>query len=574
MRIIPAFIDQDKSPPGEVLIYEKLQQATTDWTVIHSLDLAPFNRMKRTEIDFLIIIPDVGLLCVEVKSHREIGFDGQSWYPESVKKSPFQQAMDGRYALQRRISAGLGRLKDVPVVHCCIFPNAPFTVPRNLSIQSFEVMDRTRFRSLRHPDEFCAGLKNMAQKLIDTDPQVKPLRTPLSAVMIEEFIEYCFPIRKRRPEKEEELAARSHELEAKLRVQQTPVLKLSEWNSRIIIEGGAGTGKTLIGLEVARRKAEQGLRTAFLTFNNLVGKWAQSEVSQGNHPLLIAGPVNSVLLNLFDIDVPAQAPTSFWDDMLSEVQDALTNPERQQEAMFDYLVIDEAQDFLGRPDLFETVDLLIEGGFNGGNCLLMGDFQNQILTFDHDLISNTLNQFKRYSACWKLGENCRNYSAVGNLAISLSDASDDTYSGYMRTGGGLNSFKLATYKNIDEQIGKIDTFISASIKNGFKAEDITLLSYGSAAKSCITELQNQSTINLQAASETKRPGYVQYTTAHAYKGLENKVILLTDVDLRGTSVTRNLFYTAITRATEQVFVLCSEDSKQDLLNWINQKDLK
>jgi hypothetical protein len=574
MRIVPSFINEEQSPPGEILIYNKLQQATRDWTVIHSLDLAPINRMKRTEIDFLIIIPKVGLVCVEVKSHREIGFDGHTWYPESVKKSPFQQAMDARYALQRRISSGLAIWKDVPVVHCCIFPNASFSVPRNLSVQPFEVMDRSRFRSLALPDDFCAALLGMVEKLIHSDPQIQPLKRRLSDQMIDQLIEYCFPIRKRRPEKEQELLERSHELEKKLRIQQKPVLQLRKWNPRILLEGGAGTGKTLIGLEVARREAEQGKRTAFLTFNNLVGKWAQAQLASDEQPLLVAGPVNSVLLNLFDITVPKGLTPSFWNEMLSDIQDALTRPGQQQEAMFDYLVIDEAQDFLGRPELFETLELLLVGGFREGHCLLMGDFQNQVLTFDHDLINDTLNQFKKNSACWKLGENCRNYAAVGNLAISLSDASDDTYSGYMRTGGGLNSFKLATYKNIDEQIGKIDTFILGAIQNGFKTEDITLLSYGSASKSCITELQKQSTINLQAASETKRPGYVQYTTAHAYKGLENKVILLTDVDLCGNSVTRNLFYTAITRATEQVFVLCSEDSKQDLLNWINQKDLK
>lgn len=488
MYMIPGFIDEESSPPGEISVYKKLQQASTDWTVIHSLDLAPFNRLKRTEIDFLVVIPDTGLLCIEVKSHKEIGFDGQSWYPESIRKSPFQQAMDARYALQRRISSGLALWKDVPVVHCCIFPNADFSVGRNLSVQPFEVMDKRRYRSLNHPDDFCSALKSMVKILIDSDPQVRPLEKSLTENQVGKFIEYCFPVRKRRPEQAEEIHERELELESKLRVQQAPLLKLTDWNPGVLLEGGAGTGKTLIGLEVARRKAEQGKRTAFLTFNKLIGKWANAQLSEADHPLLISGSVNSVLISLFDIQVPANPSTEFWSDMLLEIQDRLTSPDCQQEIMFDCLVIDEAQDFLGRPDLLDTVELLLDGGFEQGEFLIMGDFRNQVLTYDPKVIEYRLEQIRRYSTCWKLDENCRNYEAIGKFAITLSDASKQTYSGYMRSGGGLKSFELGIYSSLDNEISRVEECIATALKQGFKAEDITLLSYGAANKSCIQQL--------------------------------------------------------------------------------------
>jgi hypothetical protein len=572
MLMIPGFIDEVSSPPGEVTLYRKLHQANVGWTVIHSLDLAPFNRMKRTEIDFLIIIPDIGLLCVEVKSHKEIGFDGQNWYPESVKKSPFQQAMDARYALQRRLSSELALWKDVPVIHCCIFPNANFSVPRNLSIQPFEIMDKRRFRSLNLPDEFCSTLRGMAEKLINSDPQIKPLKKSLSEMQIRQFIEFCYPVRKRCPENAEEIRERGKELESKLRIQQAPVLKLTDWNSRILMDGGAGTGKTLIGLEIARRKARQGKRTGFLTFNRLVGQWAQAQLALTKNPLLIAGPVNSILVNMFDIKVPKDPCTTFWADILLKIQDDLTRPGPQHEAMFDCLVIDEAQDFLGRPDLLETIELLLKGGFENGEYLLMGDFRNQVLTYDREVIDTKLNQLRRYSTCWKLDENCRNYTAIGNLAITLSDANKQTYSGYMRSGGGLKSFELAIYSDINDEIGRIEKFVSHILKEGFRAQDITFLSYGSISKSCFEQMSDKSNLKLQSASENKRPNYIEYSTAHAFKGLENKVIVLTDVELDSIHANRNRFYTAITRATEQVLVLCSERSKPDLLKWINQQD--
>ena len=59
-----------------------------------------------------------------------------------------------------------------------------------------------------------------------------------------------------------------------------------------------------------------------------------------------------------------------------------------------------------------------------------------------------------------------------------------------------------------------------------------------------------------------------YTTVHSFKGMENKVIILTDIDLNGRDVERSLFYTGMTRATESVRVLCSKTSQKTLLSYL------
>ena len=76
-RMIPAFIDED-SPPGERDVWHMLAGGPADWTVLHALDLAPWRRNSRTEVDFVVIVPDVGLLCIEVKATaRASGSVGQ-----------------------------------------------------------------------------------------------------------------------------------------------------------------------------------------------------------------------------------------------------------------------------------------------------------------------------------------------------------------------------------------------------------------------------------------------------------------------------------------------------------------
>ena len=55
----------------------------------------------------------------------------------------------------------------------------------------------------------------------------------------------------------------------------------------------------------------------------------------------------------------------------------------------------------------------------------------------------------------------------------------------------------------------------------------------------------------------------------AFKGLENKVIILTDVVLGEPHFRRHLLYTGMTRATESVRVSCDKRSQQMLASWLS-----
>jgi ATP-dependent exoDNAse (exonuclease V) alpha subunit len=56
--------------------------------------------------------------------------------------------------------------------------------------------------------------------------------------------------------------------------------------------------------------------------------------------------------------------------------------------------------------------------------------------------------------------------------------------------------------------------------------------------------------------------------------LENKIIILTDVELNDTDFHRDLFYTGMTRATESVRVLCRNGSQSTLAEWIVKGKVK
>ncbi len=565
MRMIPGFIDES-APPGEVDLYRKLESAQYGWTVIHSLDLAPSNHNRRTELDFVILIPDVGILCIEVKSHREIGFDGDRWYPESITKSPFRQAQDARFALRRRLLDRLASFSQVPVVHCCIFPRADFAVAPNLSIQPYEVMDRGRFEACATGEALCDGLKTMVLRIIDADPTITPLKAPLSVPQVTDFVNFCFPIRTRRPEKNAEICYREEELKQLLREQQRPVLHLTEYNPRVLVEGGAGTGKSLIGIEVARRKAAQGLRVGYLCFNRLIGQWAASQLECDHHPLLVGGSALSVLMSLTGISVPDNPDDDFWSDLPLAIQDRLTDPSCAHDARFDYLIIDEAQDIIGRPDLLDCIRLLLDGGLDGGRYLMLGDFRNQVLT-GAAALETTLAAMRCYAARWVLTENCRNYKAIGQIAMKLSKADRSTYSGYLRQGGGLHAWNLGLYQDAADQVRQIITCIDSALASGFSAEDITVLSFGAEHQS-VLPLLYETCRRPFVTSGSKGVKGIRCSTVPAYKGLENKVIIITDVTPSDSGFDRSRFYTGITRAQERLHLFCHASGSSQLAEWV------
>ncbi len=570
-RLIPSFMD-DRTPPGERDIFNLLASGPDHWVVLHSVDLAPWNRGLRTEIDFVVIVPDTGIICLEVKSHEHIVFDGQRWYPETISRSPFKQASDGRHTFYRRLAELEPEFKKVPVVHGCIFPRAPFDLLPNLSVQPWELMDLRAFRAFDSGDEFCADLKARMEQSVAADMKLTRLDYRLSQEQIDTIVKRCVPVQKCRPNAREEITRREQEIEKVLRDQQKPVLQLAGWNDRLVVSGAAGTGKTLIAMEIARRVAEKGRRVALLCYNQLVGDWVRQRNEQTSPvlPNLIAGRAIRVMAEMTGVEIPKEPLRDFWENELPQkLEERLTDPDFKAAAVFDYLVLDEAQDLLARPRLWQCISQFLSGGMEKGAFTLFGDFDHQVLT-EREPMYQALKALD--VSCrpvrWKLSENCRNYRMVGETAVRLAGHSGCTYSGYLRTGGGVHNYDIFFYEDDSAQLDRLGRWLKEFMVQGYRPSEITLLSFRAD--------------HLSAAARLKFAGYklrpawqagdlTIYASVHAFKGLENKVIILTDVVLDDLDFRRDLFYTGMTRATESVRVLCDRRSQETLCGWLAGK---
>jgi hypothetical protein len=568
-HLIPSFCD-DRTPAGERDVFNMLSAGPDEWVALHSLDLAPWNRGLRTEVDFVVLVPDTGVLCLEVKSHDSISFENGRWHPPEIRRSPFKQASDGRHTFYRRLRELAPQFHHVPVVHCCIFTHARFDLTPNLSVPSRELMDARVFRMFATGEAFCADLKTRMRSSIDSEENLRPLPRPLSPAQVKAVVGICVPVQKRRTDAREEIRRREQDIERVLRVQQKPVLELAALNDRVVVGGAAGTGKTLIAMEVARRAAEKGRRTGLVCFNQLVGDWMGERIQHGGvpPPNLIAGRAIRIMAEMAGVTIPKDPPSRYWDQELPEqLEERLTDPEFRVVAQFDYLVVDEAQDLLARPSLWECLTRFLNRGLADGSYCLFGDFDNQVLG-KRQAIDEGLAAVRVVGrpATYRLSENCRNYRIVGESAVRLSGFATDVYSGYMRSGGGLQNYDIFFYADEREQQAQLARWLKEFQSLGYKPGEITILSFR-ASDECAAARLAATGFKLRPAWQ-RAADCTAYTSVQAFKGLENKVIILTDVVLGEPHFHRHLFYTGMTRASEFVRVSCDRRSQQTLSSWL------
>lgn len=558
-RLMPSFTD-DRTPPGERDVFNYLSTGPADWTAIHSLDLSPWNKGLRTEVDFVVIVPDIGILCIEVKSHQNISFDGKQWHPSTITRSPFKQALDGSKTFSRQLCELQPAWARVPVVQLCIFPRARFDIGPNISVRPWELIDYVQFAGYPDGAAFCFDLRERMLRSITADRSLPRLDSPLHSGQVDEIADLCVPVQRWRPDKRAEVEARARDAELKLRVQQRPILKLAAENSHLVVSGGAGTGKTLTAIELATRFAESGQRVGLFCFNRLVGDWIAESVKPKVTalPRLIAGSATQTLCRMTGISVPTDATDDFFQTQLPDLIDAkLKDEELLAVSTFDVLIIDEAQDIFARPHLRETLLRLAKTGPDS-KIIILGDFENQVLG-DREEVRTVLEAYceTKHPVRWRLDENCRNYQVVGDTGVRLAGFRQSIYSAYVRGQGARDNIDIQYYETADQQSLIIKNWLERSIADGYRKSEITLLSFNADAASAATRLRKAGVPLQPAYGSGTLP---RFSSVHAFKGMESKVVILTDVDLEPGLLDRSLLYTGVTRATEQVRIACSNRS--------------
>ena len=262
-RMIPRWI-HDGAPASERRVFEKLERdpAAGSWTVLHSLGLARRRTGPYGEIDFVVIIPGEGIVCLEVKgggvSCEEGVWRTRNRHGEVARiKSPFMQARGNMFALRDSIRKHFG---EPATESCCltgyavVFPDVacpPLPIPQE--VDRAEVIDCNDLsKSVSDAVARCARHARRNHPPRDRGGSVLPASGHVKNIL--KFLRPNFEVVVTSQIK----IGRIVENLVRLTEEQFDRLDGLEENDRCLLTGAAGTGKTMLAMEYARREAKPG----------------------------------------------------------------------------------------------------------------------------------------------------------------------------------------------------------------------------------------------------------------------------------------------------------------------------
>jgi hypothetical protein len=529
MKLVPPYLRNCQSD-AEHKLFNLLKKSDLgpDWTVFHSVNVSEHQYKQWCEIDFLIVSPKA-VLALEVKGGG-VRFEDGIWYftnryrKENRKsEGPFDQARTGMFALKEEIEKAVGSsvLKNVLFGWGVVFPDMSWSqysteMPREL------VLDSLNENSEKKVAKYIA---NLIEYWLQKQPH-KSQNTPLQVLnKIKNAIRPNFDVAPSLGVIAKDIASQI----VSLTEDQYLLIDSIEDSPRIICEGGAGTGKTFLALEAARRELFAGRGVLVICRSPHLRSFIQAQLTE---------------------------PIGVYD--YAQLQ-ALAG--RGQLPSAEVVIVDEGQDLLSWPCI-EIISAVLEGGIEEGRWRWFMDFNNQSGFYGapdselHDLLKSAGGVVVQ-----KLKRNCRNTEPIV-LQTHLTTGGDI---GQSRVEAAGPKVRYHFVRNSDEVRRKIAEELAEWEKLDVGAGDMALLSL-STDTPLMEFLPNRwkaSSIEMTpAVAGADNNNRLVVSSVSNFKGLERPfVILVSWPPPPGSEVDIPPLYTGMTRANMGLSVVLPEDHR-------------
>ena len=333
-------------------------------------------------------------------------------------------------------------------------------------------------------------------------------------------------------------------------LQELPAaLEFTPW--RLRIQAAAGAGKSLVAIEAYERALADGEKPLLVCFNRPLADTFQSRLGNTEHVNNFHGHCRNWLQWHGDADRLQASETdggAFWEELVEQMADIA-----DKAGPYDLLIVDEGQDF--KPDWYEVLRLAMKPAYR---CLWLED-EDQALLGNSPL---PLEDFVRY-------KNHRNFRTPARIARFIDKLLDKNVE-WVNPLSGYTPI-ITTYANRSEQLERLDDRVQALMRQGFAADQIAIVSLrgqDAAIHKDLNQIAGQSICRYTGRHDdngqpTQTIGPIQAETIYRFKGQQAPVVILTDVELSGTSEQTEretaLLWCGLTRATVACELLVHED---------------
>lgn len=530
----PRSIVYDSSGHAERQVFTALREALPDdYHVIHGVRWVSRRRDRAYdgEADFVLVHPQRGVMVLEVKGGL-IRYDAASgqWsttprggsQPQLIR-DPFLQATNNKYDLHKYLATRPGWNPEWgPFTHAVCFPGGV--------LESSPLPEMHPELTLYADD---VGDPGCLRPRIDAAFALGASQAPLGREGIHQVVQaLAHDIEMRQPlgllieESEREIL--------RLTESQYHVLLGLAGNARVAVSGPAGSGKTMLAVEKAKRLAADGLDTLLTCYNRpLADHLAQSLSDRPRLTILTFHQLCWKLAKQAGLS-PPDPPRSAADfrrlaDLLEPAQDRLG-------VQFDALVVDEGQDF--EAGWWLPLQMLLRDP-DRGHFYLFHD-SNQAIYGRPTGLPERLIPFA-------LVENKRNTRAI--------------FAEVMRFYGGDQPIHCKGPEGVTVRRRRLG---AGGLREALTAELEYLVGEGRIDRSDIVVLTPKALERSDAAGtfgrfelseRGGRPNHIKLSTIHRYKGLEAKAVILCELPDRHTPEFKTLMYVACSRPRSLLSVI-------------------
>lgn len=574
-QMIPSVISPEIKSTAEKRVFQWLKDApgTDEWIVLHSLGIANHNRNIYGETDFFVIAPQMGLFALEVKGGRVMRKNGIWYFTDKYEKTnsknrgPFDQAKDGVFS----VVSALKKRFDVNHQHLCrvffgfgvMFPDINYHAA-GIDEEQWQVFDLRDGNNVKgFVDRIAEGTR---QKWEKTFGHLEDSRLPstedvryIASILRGDF-DYALSIRTQLYNSDEALI--------KLTKEQYRCLDQLDDNPRCLIEGSAGTGKTLLAIEEVIKSVAKGERTALFCYNSNLAEWLKSyfnDMTESLRPEYIGTFHKFMIMVTKEIRINIQTPefkegleNFYQEDLPRAALEALLALEKK----FDKIVIDEAQDLIGVNNL-NVLDACLRKGIIRGRWTMFGDFSMQAIYSNGQTGEEMKEMLEQYTSFirFRLNTNCRNTKPICEEIQTITGFRPPAQLWTRVDGPPVN---YITYNSQEDERDKLSKLLNHLSEMQIEEDKITILSPRRKENSVVSLLTG---FEISDYKIPKNNG-ITFCTIQAYKGLENTVIILTDIEDLSLD---KLMYVGLSRARSGLYVLESKSASNEYFGLLKRR---
>lgn len=534
------FPDDRKNEIAEQKVFDRLKTVSDKYDIFYSRKFVSTGKFQRPEyeIDFIIVIPDRAILCLEVKGGI-INYSGieNRWSQNSrtMSKDPDIQASSAMHSLIKSFSDLIG---EMAIGWGLCFPDcdrSSDTLPP--SINERQIIDQLK-------------LLYVETTLEDTFEFIQDQNSTRTGV------------RRWQYEKFKSQLLRDigfvQILSTKMKYDENRFIQLTndqirlfdrlKSNNKIITEGPAGSGKTIIAKTLANDKLANGNNVLFMCYNRTLANKIRYEFGRYEDKIEVT------TFHSFAKKVIDTFEANWWRENINtdDFWDILV-PIKLEELMpfynesYDCIIIDEGQDF--EELWFELIFNLSTK--NEDIYIFLDKMQN---IFGRKCSIPRQSEFITYT----LSENCRNTKSIVSY---LSETTGETIPSFNDAPEGDKVVTKKFQTSTDQKKFLVSEITSLINEHKIDPEQILILLNSEKTESSIHELSNilrYKVLSLDNKARFSRDK-IHYTTINTFKGLEADIVFIVDTNKIDTRSYKQTIYTEASRAKHKLYLLTNNN---------------